>query len=445
MSVPKNLTSVIKPSKVRYVVLLGICLLYFISYLDRVTISVTSPKMMQEFHFDKVTMGFIFAAFSITYALFQVVGGVLGDRFGPRRILSLLMAWWSTFTILTGVVSTFISLYIVRFLFGLGEAGGFPVATRALASWFPRSKNGILQGTTHAASRLGAAIAPPVIVAIVIFGGGWRWAFYLLGALGLVWTIFFILFFRNTPKEVVAVNEGEMALIREGKATHITKPSVPWRRILRSKDVWALTFTYFTYGYTLWIYLTWLPTYLTEARHFSFAQLGIVASLPLFGAILGDFVGGWTCDTIYKKTGNLNLARRSLIVISFVGTVAFVIPSALVQSALLSEILTIGALFMLECAVSVCWAISMDLGGEHFSGSVSSIMNTGSGVASIIAPIIFPYMVQITGSWFPGFAVGSVLLIIGAITIFMVNARNTIDPYVADSSVEEPTLAVDTL
>jgi len=445
MNVQKKRTPVIKPSNVRYVVLTGICLLYLISYLDRVTISVTAPKMIQEFHFDKVTMGLIFSAFAYSYALFQIIGGALGDRFGPRRVLSVLMGWWSAFTILTGLASTFISLFLVRFLFGLGEAGGFPVATRALSSWFPPTNRGILQGTTHAASRLGAAFAPPVIVAIVIFFGGWRWAFYLLGALGFVWTILFFLLFRNKPTEVAAVNESERALIYQGRVSGVTKPSVPWRRILRSKDVWALTFTYFTYGYTLWIYLTWLPTYLTEGRHFSFAQLGIVASLPLVGAILGDFVGGWACDALYKRTGNLNFARRSLIVISFVGTVAFVVPSALVSSSLVSEILTIGALFMLECAVSVCWAISMDLGGEHFSGSVSSVMNTGSGVASIIAPLVFAYLAQTTGSWFPGFAVGSVLLVIGAFTIFMVNAKNTIEPYEVEAPVPEPSLAPETL
>jgi ACS family D-galactonate transporter-like MFS transporter len=283
-----------------------------------------------------------------------------------------------------------------------------------------------------------------VIVAIVIFFGGWRWAFYLLGILGLVWAILFFLFFRNVPAEVAAVNESERELIRQGRVSRVTKPSVPWRRILKSKDVWALTFTYFTYGYTLWIYLTWLPTYLTEGRHFSFAQLGIVAGLPLVGGILGDLVGGWACDAIYKRTGNLNLARRSLIVISFVGTVAFVIPSALVSSALVSEILTIGALFMLECAVSVCWAISMDLGGEHFSGSVSSVMNTGSGVASIIAPLVFAYLVQQTGSWFPGFAVGSVLLIIGAFTIFLVNAKNTVEPHEVEATISEPSRATKT-
>ncbi|HTK05785.1 MAG TPA: MFS transporter [Ktedonobacteraceae bacterium] len=443
MNVQTNRTSIGKPGKVRYVVLAGICLLYFISYLDRVTISVTAPKMIQEFHFDKVTMGLIFSAFAYTYALFQIIGGSLGDRFGPRRVLAILMGWWSAFTILTGIVSTFASLFIVRLLFGLGEAGGFPVATRALASWFPPTNRGILQGTTHAASRLGAAFAAPVIVAIVIFFGGWRWAFYLLGILGFVWAICFFLFFRDKPAEIAAVNESEMAIIRSGRELRETKPVIPWRRILRSKDVWALTFTYFTYGYTLWIYLTWLPTYLTEGRHFSFAQLGIVASLPLVGGILGDFAGGWACDALYRKTGNLNFARRSLIVISFVGTVAFVVPSALVASALLSEILTIGALFMLECAVSVCWAISMDLGGEHFSGSVSSVMNTGSGIASIVAPLTFAYLAQSTGSWFPGFAVGSVLLVIGAFTILLVNAKNAIEPLEDETPVPESSLVTE--
>lgn len=445
MSVHKNRTPVIRPSKVRYIVLVGICLLYFISYLDRVTISVTAPKMIHEFGFSKVTMGLIFSAFAYTYALFQILGGMLGDRFGPRRVLSLLMAWWSAFTILTGAVSSFISLFIVRLLFGLGEAGGFPVATSALASWFPPSNHGTLQGITHAASRLGAAFAAPVIVAIVVFFGGWRWAFYLLGALGLLWAVGFFLYFRNSPVEVASVNEDELALIREGKAPTTTKkPPIPWGKILRSKDLWALTFSYFTYGYTLWIYLTWLPTYLTDVRHFSFVQLGLVASLPLVGGILGDLVGGWVCDTIYKRTGNLNLARRSMIIISFIGAAAFTIPSAMVGSALVSVILTIGALFMLECGVSVCWAISMDLGGEHYSGTISSFMNTGNGIAGIISPVLFGYLIDSTGSWVPGFTVGSVLLLVGALTILMVNAKNAITPDDAATPSKESVLVTET-
>jgi sugar phosphate permease len=446
MSVQKGRTPMSKPSKVRYIVLVGICLLYFISYLDRVTISVAAPKIIQEFAFSKSTMGLIFSAFAISYALFQIIGGTLGDRFGPRRILSLLMAWWSMFTILTGFAASFLSFFIVRLMFGLGEAGGFPVATRGLASWFPSTNRGLLQGTTHAASRVGAAFAPPIIVAIVIYFGGWRWGFYLLGGLGLLWTIFFFIFFRNTPREIAAVNEGERALIREDKPSLLAeKPPIPWRKILHSKDLWALTFSYFTYGYTLWIYLTWLPTYLTQGRHFSFAQLGIVASLPLVGGILGDLAGGLVCDTIYKKTGNINLARRSIIIISFVGSAAFTIPAALVSSALLSEILIIGAVFMLECAVSVCWTISMDLGGEHYSGTVSSFMNTGNGIAGIIAPIIFGYLIDRTGSWVPGFSIGSVLLIVGAFTILLVNAKNSIDPEDATIvSSAEPVLVTET-
>jgi sugar phosphate permease len=261
--------------------------------------------------------------------------------------------------------------------------------------------------------------------------------------LGLLWAISFFLFFRNRPDEIAAVNEGERQLILSGRSGSTKQVKVPWRRILRSKDIWALTFTYFTYGYTLWIYLTWLPTYLSKVRHFSFTQLGIVASLPLIGGLLGDLVGGWTCDFLYKKTGNLNFARRSLIVISFIGTVVFTIPSVLVQSALLSEILTIGAFFMLECAVSVCWAISMDLGGEHLSGTISSVMNTGNGVAGIISPVLFGYLVVRTGSWVPGFIVGSALLIIGAITIFLVNVKNSIEPE-TDVNGEKTALAIET-
>ena len=417
-------------SKVRYGVLAIICVLYFLAYLDRVAISVTAPSMMKDFHFNKSTMGLVFSAFAYSYALLQIVGGSLGDRFGPRRILAFLMTLWSAFTLVTGIAGNLATLLFARLMFGLGEAGGFPVATRALATWFPKEKRGFLQGLTHACSRSGAAFSAPIVVAIVVWTGNWRYVFYILGALGFVWSIAFYGFYRDLPATMPRVNNLELDYISGqnalARAQTPLAPKIPWREILRSKNVWLLTFTYFTYGYTLWIYLTWLPSYLTDVRHFSFAQLGLAASLPLVGGVAGDLFGGWLSDTLFRQTGNLNLARRSLIAIPFLGTVAFVIPSLFVQNAILSVVLSAGALFMLECAVSNCWAVSMDIGGRYYSGTISGIMNTGFGVAGILSPTIFGILVDRTGSWSAGFIIGSILLVLGAATILFVDATQSV-------------------
>ncbi|HTJ25860.1 MAG TPA: MFS transporter [Candidatus Limnocylindria bacterium] len=418
-----------RATKTRYVVLAILCLLYFISYLDRVTISVTAPKIIEEFHFSKTIMGSIFSAFAITYTIFQIPGGTLGDRFGPRSILAGLMAFWSAFTILAGLATSYAGFFVNRLFFGAAEAGGFPVATRALATYFPPTMRGFLQGVTHAASRSGAAFAPPIVVAIVGYTGGWRPPFYILGALGFLWTIGFYLYYRNNPAESKFVNQLELDAIgtRTAAATTGEKRAVPWKKIFSNKDVWMLTLSYFAYGYTLWIYLTWLPTYLKEGRHFSFAQMGFLASIPLIGAILGDLFGGWASDAIWRRTGNLNFARRSVIVTSFIGAAAFTIPAVFVANPYLSVALQTGAMFMLECAVSNCWAVAMDLGGRHYCGTTSAIMNMASGVSAIVSPFVFGVLVDRTGSWAAGFVIGSVILVLGAVTILFTDATNSVD------------------
>jgi sugar phosphate permease len=420
------------PSIIRHVVLFAICLLYLISYIDRGAISITAPQITKQFHFTATQMGLIFSAFSVTYSLLPVFVGALGDRRGARTILPVLMGWWSLFTILTGLASSFVSFIIVRLLFGLGESGSLPVSTSALANWYPPSQRGFLQGITHAAARIGAAVAVPIVVVMVLAFHNWRPSYYILGVVGLVWAILFYFLFRDKPSQVNGVNADELAIIDRGRsataASNAARPAVPWKRILSSKDIWVLAITQFIYGYTFWIYFTWLPTYLTTERHFSFAQLGIVASLPLFGGVLGDITGGWASDQLYKATGNLNLARRTTIVISFIGAAAFTVPAILVKSPLVAELLTIGTLFMLECAVSNIWAVAMDLGGEYYSGTISGFVSMAFGIAGIIAPSVFGIQKDMTGTSLVGFMTGSVLLVLGAFLIFLVNANKTVLP-----------------
>jgi ACS family D-galactonate transporter-like MFS transporter len=429
---PKPIDTV-KPSNTRQAILLVICLMYLISYLDRVTISVAAPKIIQEFHFNKETMGLIFSAFAWSYALLQIVGGTLGDRFGPRKILTTLMTWWSAFTVLTGFAWGVASFFVIRLLFGLGEAGGFPVATRALSTWFPATERGWLQGITHAFARIGAAVAPPIIVWITLSAGGWRPSFYILGFLGFIWAIAFFWFFRDRPEQKETVNAAELREIYgpSGAARKtFVQPNIPWGSILRNKDVWLLIATDFCYGYSLWIYLTWLPTYLTSARHFSFKGMGFYAALPLLGGVVGDIFGGKLTDGLWHKTGNLKLARRATIATALVGSLIFSVPSVYVPSAYVAVGLQTLAFFFLEIAVSGLWAVSMDLGGRNYTGTVSGLMNTGFGLAGIVSPIAFGVLVDRTGSWVWPYVIGGALLAIGAITILFTDPTNCADPEV---------------
>ena len=220
--------------------------MYLITYLDRVNISTAAPAISKEFGFDKITMGAIFSAFVWAYAIFQVPGGWMGDRFGPRRMLTVIVTYWSLMTAATALAGSALSFMVVRFLFGIGEAGAFPVATRAMQLWYPREERGFVQGITHSASRAGAAIAPPIVVAIMA-AFTWHWVFYFCAIVGFIWAVWWYVSYRNLPEEHRLVNQTELERIRGVDAAgNVNQPSteskasVPWATLLRAPNMWAI-------------------------------------------------------------------------------------------------------------------------------------------------------------------------------------------------------------
>ncbi len=401
----------------RWYVLILISLMYLITYLDRVNISTAAPSIAQEFGFDKITMGFIFSAFVWAYASFQVPGGWLGDRFGARKVLTVIVTYWSIMTAATAAAFGAGSFFVIRFLFGIGEAGAFPGATRAMQLWYPRQERGFVQGITHSASRAGAAIAPPIVVGIMSVWG-WREVFYICGALGLVWAVLWFLTYRDYPEQHAMVNESELAHIRgvdaagNVNAALTEKPKVPWSTLLRSPNMWAIMCGYFTYVYCLWIFLSWLPSYLIEARHFTLLKVGLFASLPLWAGVVGDTVGGLATDWLLHKTGNTRLSRRAVAIVGMLGCVCFIVPAALTEDAYTAVYCLTGAMFFLECTIGPSWAVPMDVGGKC-SGTVSGMMNMAGNIGGALSPIVFGFLVQY-GSWQAPFIVAAALLVIGS-------------------------------
>jgi sugar phosphate permease len=407
-----------RPSIGRWYILLLISLMYLITYLDRVNISAAAPVISKEFGFDKVTMGAIFSAFVWAYALCQVPGGWLGDRFGPRRMLTIIVTYWSIMTAATALATGAVSFIVVRFLFGIGEGGAFPVATRAMQLWYPPRERGFVQGITHSASRLGAAIAPPIVIAIVT-AFGWRWAFYVCGAVGIVWAAWWWFAYRNLPEEHALVNRAELERIRGTDAHGNVNPpkiearaSVPWRTLLRSPNMWAIMCAYFTYVYCLWIFLSWLPSYLVDYRHFALIKVGWLASLPLLAGVVGDTVGGLATDWLLRKTGKARLARRAVAIVGLLGCVAFIVPAALVEDAYAALFCLTGAMFFLECTIGPSWAVPMDTGGKY-SGTVSGMMNMAGNIGGALSPLVFGFLAQ-GDFWQAPFIVAAALLVIGA-------------------------------
>lgn len=424
----------VTPSRGRWYILGLICLMYLITYLDRVNISTAAPAIRAEFGFDKITMGAIFSAFLWSYALFQVPGGWLSDRFGSRRVLAVIVAFWSVMTAATAAATGVVSFIVARFFFGMGEAGAFPGATRAMQLWFPRRERGLVQGVTHSASRLGAAIAPPIVV-LIIAGGhvtlpwigasitmpalGWRSVFYVCGAVGFFWSLWWFLSYRNLPEEHIRVNRAELALIRgvgddgEIRPAMIEKTaSVPWGTLLRSPNMWAIMCAYFTYIYCLYIFLTWLPSYLVEARHFTLIKVGLYASMPLFAGVIGDTLGGLATDWLLHMTGSARLARRSVAITGLLGCAVCIVPAALTGNPLTAVWCLTGAMFFLECTIGPSWSVPMDTGGKY-SGTVSGMMNMAGNFGGALSPLVFGILAQY-GNWQLPFILAAGLLVIGA-------------------------------
>jgi sugar phosphate permease len=407
-----------RASRGRWYILLLISVMYLITYLDRVNISTAAPEISKEFGFDKVTMGVIFSAFVWAYALFQVPGGWLSDRFGARGVLAGIVTYWSIMTAATAGAFNAVSFIVIRFLFGVGEAGAFPGATRAMQLWYPQSERGFVQGITHSASRLGAAIAPPLVV-LIMSNLGWRPVFYICGGLGLFWASWWGFSYRNLPEQHRLVNKGELEQIRGiDRAGNIKPPpiekqtKVPWATLVRSPNMWAIMCAYFTYVYCLWIFLSWLPSYLIEFRNFTLLKVGLFASLPLFAGVIGDTLGGIATDWLLQRTGSAKVARRSVAIVGLLGCAVFIVPAALTENAYVAVYCLTAAMFALEFTIGPSWAVPMDTGGKY-SGTVSGMMNMAGNFGGALSPIVFGALVQI-GSWEAPFIVAAVLLVLGS-------------------------------
>ena len=413
-----------RPTHARHIVLGLVVAAYMLTYMDRVNLASAIPVIQHDLGFSMVTIGWIFAAFRWGYAFFQIPGGWLGDRIGGRRALSLVVVWWSAFTSLTAFTWNAVSMGICRFFFGVGEAGAFPIATRSLSSWMLTTERGFAQGLTHAASRLGAALTPPLVVFLML-RFGWRAPFLLFGFLGVVWSGVWYWYYRDTPAEHRQTNLAERNLIENSIGFRVARAqAVPWRRILGSSSMWTLSLMYFCYGYSIDIYLDWFPKYLNEHRGYNLTQMGFYASLPLLAGAAGDLLGGTISDRCARRFGNLKFARRTVAFIGFVIAAITIIPATYTSSSSASVLYSCAAVFGLEITVGVAWAIPLDIGGEY-AGSIASVMNTFGNLGSAVSPVLLAYFVGFYG-WNMPFMVCSALCVIGAVLSLGLDAGNKI-------------------
>jgi sugar phosphate permease len=414
------------PTRVRRVVLGLTVAAYMITYMDRVVMSAAVPSIQKEFGFSLVTMGLIVSAFRWAYALFQIPRGWLGDWIGPRRAFSLIVMWWSVFTSMTAAAWNAASMATIRFLFGVGEAGAFPIATRSLSRWVLPDERGFVQGLTHAGSRLGGALTPPLVVFILV-RYGWRAPFVGFGCLGLAWAAVWFWFYRDGPQEHPFVNAAERDLIGNSLGRMMTKASgrgIPWKAILSSPQMWLISAMYFCYAYSIDFYLTWFPKYLNAARGLTLEKMGMYASVPLIAGTLGDLFGGWISDVWVKRSGELARSRRIVAIAGFVLAAAWVWPAYTSKDAFACVLFSGLVMFGLEVTVGVSWALTLDMGGI-FAGSVSAVMNTFGNIGGALASALVAYQAQVYG-WHVPFVIIGLLSVVGALLFLRIDAHKSI-------------------
>lgn len=394
-------------------VLLLLCLMYLILYIDRVNISTAAPLIKVQLGLSNTDLGFAFSAFAYPYACFQLVGGWLGDRFGARATLGVCGLIVCAATAATGLVGGIASLIAARLALGLGEGATFPTATRAMAAWTPADRWGFAQGITHSCARIGNAVTPPLIALLVTLVS-WRGSFVVLALASLAWVVAWIYLFRDDPQRS-RVQGGEPALQPAVSRNTGAVASVPWWPLFRR--MLPVTAVDFCYGWTLWLFLSWIPSLFYQNYHQDLKQSALYSAGVFAGGVVGDTVGGIASDRILRRSGNLAAARRNVIVTGMLGGFVFLMPVILVHDVNVAAMSLSLAFFFVELVVAPIWAVPMDI-APRYSGSASGMMNFGFGVAGIISPVVFGYLVDATGSWTIPFAGSVGLLLLGACLAF---------------------------
>jgi MFS family permease len=394
------------------VVLSLLCLMYLITYVDRVNIATAANEIRRELALSNTQLAFVLSAFGYPYLLFQIFGGWLGDRVGPRRTLFLCGLIWASATILTGFAGSLATLFLVRMMVGVGEGATFPVATRAMQAWTAAGRRGFAQGITHAFARLGNALTPP-IVAWLITVVTWRGSFVVLGGVSLVWIVTWLWYFRDVPAEHPWITAAELEkLPHEGQRPQESlRAEVPWQQIARRMSPVAIV--YFCYGWTLWMYLNWLPSYFLHQHNLRLGQSALFSSAVFSAGVGGDYLGGVLSDGILRRTGDIRQARCRLVMWAFLASFVCVLPIFMTHDLTIIVLSLAAAFFFAEIVIGPMWAIPMDIAPQH-SGTASGFMNTGSALAAVLSPLAFGLIIDATGNWNLPFVGSMGLLLLGA-------------------------------
>lgn len=413
-------------TSIRWILIGWMFLVSAIAYLDRVNISIAGPSIAQEFHLSNVELGGVFSAFVLGYALFQAPGGWLADRLGARRILMLGVIWWGLFTaavtLLTPKVAGLLTILIaLRLLLGMGEAVVYPATNCVVAAWIPSSERGVANGIIFAGVGFGAGVTPPII-SWLLTHYGWRSSFWASAGLGLIAGAIWYAIARDRPGAHPWVSTEERAFIEAGlpQSDPATKASAGVRSIFTNRDLQAITFSYFCYGYTAYIFFTWFFIYLNKVRGLNLKQSTYYAMLPFIAMAVGSAFGGWISDRVSRKLGT-RAGRCVFASISMLLAAAFVGFSTTVGSAQLASLFLAGGAGALYLSQSSFWSLSADI-GKSAAGSVSGLMNMGGQLGGALTASLTPAIADKFG-WTASFSVAGILCGLGGLAWLLVQTK----------------------
>jgi MFS family permease len=398
--------------------------LAFLTYMDRVCISVTAPSIQRDLSLTSIQMGVVFSAFTAAYALFEIPTGWWADRKGSRYVLTRIVLWWSAFTGFTGAAWNFHSLVTLRALFGAGEAGAWPTVARALSRWFPSEERGTAQGIFFMGAHLGGGLTP-LVVAAIAYRVGWRATFPILSVLGFIWAALWFRWYRDEPRNHPWITIAELDWIearRKVTADESHGGSI-LQRALKTPSIWFLCLMYFTQSYGFNFYVTWMPTYLQHEKGMHGTTLGIFAGLPLLLSVPADLFGGMLTDSLSRRFG-IRLGRCLVGGFSLAVASAFLFVGTSLPGASSAILIALGAAFS-NFLLGASWSTCSDIAGDH-AAVISAAMNTSGQIGGVLSPIIFALLTKGSGGWGMPLYVTAALYGLGAACWYFIHPERSL-------------------
>ena len=402
-------------------ILAMLVILGMVTFLDRINISVAGSSIMHDLNLSPSQWGWVQSAFILSYGLMQIPMGWLGDRFGHRNILALIVLWWSAFTAFTGLAGGLASLLVIRFMFGIGEAGSSPCSTGVISRWFEKGEVGKAQGYVWAASRMGGALTPFVVIPVMMWVG-WRVAFYLLGALGVIWAVVWWLYYRDSSNSRTSRESRDSSDSRTSSASSDT--SLSWSLLLGNKQFWLICGMYFFYAFGSWFFFSWFPTFMELGRGFDKAELTYAVAVPFIMSMIGNIAGGHLTDRLTKKYG-IKVGRKALGSASLAVSAVCMFLAAFISGKMAVFVFLSLCFGIFDLMLPSAWALCIDL-GKHHAGTLSGAMNTAGNIGGFCCGILFGELVQQSGNYNLPLYMIAAMLIVSAILFAFINPEKPI-------------------